>query len=180
MIHDNSSQHEPVSEESSIRVGACHWDYEHWQKSFYPHDLPEDWRLSYYANEFSTVLLPASVMCCNEQTLESWADDVGEAFRFYALQEAGTAVNERALSLPENFAHCFAGFVDLNSGEAADILIDENSAVAVINVGSKDLRGWREWLEQSASGLRAIFLKDKSLSYQQLKDFKSLLELLNL
>ncbi|HID01556.1 MAG TPA: hypothetical protein EYP05_09580 [Piscirickettsiaceae bacterium] len=32
------------------------WDCE----QFYPHDLPEDWRLEYYANYFSALLVPSS------------------------------------------------------------------------------------------------------------------------
>ena len=180
MIHDNSSQHESVSEGVGIRVGACHWDHEHWQKRFYPEDLPEDWRLSYYANEFSAVLLPTSVLRCNEEQLESWGEDAGEGFRFFAVEDTEPQPGVNTLSFPETFAHCFAGYVDLKSSKHTDIKIDKKSAVAVINVSSKDLRGWREWLQQNASGLRAIFLNDSSLTYQQLNDFKTLVELLNL
>jgi len=56
MIHDNLQQNETAYVEDSIRVGVFGWEHEHWIGTFYPDDLPEDWRLSYYANEFSVVL----------------------------------------------------------------------------------------------------------------------------
>jgi len=52
--------------------------------------------------------------------------------------------------------------------------------VALVKVKSNNLRGWREWLEENASGLQAIFLCDEDLLYKELTEFKSLLELLNL
>jgi len=30
-----------------------------WQEAYYPEDLPRDWRLDYYANDYSVVLLPS-------------------------------------------------------------------------------------------------------------------------
>lgn len=40
----------------NIVIGAMGWDCE----SFYPEDLPASWRLDYYANHFSAVLVPSS------------------------------------------------------------------------------------------------------------------------
>ena len=72
----------------TINPGAYGWRHKHWLKSFYPEDLPvcgsEDWRLSYYSNEFSTVLVPydywqsGGIVDC-----EGWLDDVNEDFQFF-------------------------------------------------------------------------------------------------
>lgn len=40
-----------------IFIGSAGWQHDAWQGNFYPEDLPEDWRLGYYANEFPVVLL---------------------------------------------------------------------------------------------------------------------------
>jgi len=50
----------------------------------------------------------------------------------------------------------------------------------MIEFSSKNLREWREWLEQNAAQLDAIFLIDENLSAKQLSEFKSLVEMLNL
>ncbi len=41
----------------AFHVLAVGWDHPAWQGSFYPDDLPADWRLTYYANEVPGVLL---------------------------------------------------------------------------------------------------------------------------
>jgi hypothetical protein len=63
-----------------ILFGSAGWDHADWQGPFYPDDLPVDWRLSYYANEFSVVLVPLSVW--NTGDCSGWHDDVPESFRF--------------------------------------------------------------------------------------------------
>lgn len=185
MIHENPSQHEPASAENSIRVGACGWDQAHWRGSFYPDDLPEDWRLSYYANEFSVVLVPESVwypedVGIEEPAINDWGDEVQDNFRFYLQVNnnsvATNSVKRKALEhIKHQLGDSFAGLVDTQSPQ-----IDENTGAAVIYMAEKDLRGWRKWLQQNAALLKVIFLCDQQLSYKQLNDFKSLLELLNL
>lgn len=42
-----------------ILIGAAGWQHPEWANdAFYPDDLPEDWYLSFYANEFPIALLP--------------------------------------------------------------------------------------------------------------------------
>ena len=64
-----------------VAIGACGWLHQDWIGDFYPDDLPEDWYLGYYANEFSVVYIPASVWI-NEADLSDWCEDVSETFRF--------------------------------------------------------------------------------------------------
>jgi len=71
-----------------INAGAYGWCHPHWHGVFYPDDLPaaedEDWRLSYYSNEFSAVLVPCdywqtgAVLDC-----QHWLDDVHDDFQFF-------------------------------------------------------------------------------------------------
>ena len=72
----------------NINPGAYGWRHQHWIKSFYPEELPvnssEDWRLSYYSNEFNTVMVPFDYWQTGETAdCEDWLDDVGENFQFY-------------------------------------------------------------------------------------------------
>jgi Protein of unknown function DUF72 len=68
----------------TINVGAYGWLHPHWENNFYPEDLPADWRLGYYSNEFNTVLVPAFYW--HQQHLadcEALLDDVHPEFRFF-------------------------------------------------------------------------------------------------
>ncbi len=152
MIHDKS-----------IIVGACDWEHEHWLGCFYPDDLPEDWRLSYYANEFSGVLLPQDKWCNDNADFEQWLEDVPEGFRFYLLSENLTLDDSH---IKKELGDAFGGFVPVSG----------NAEIALIEFADKTLREWKEWIQ--ASAVSAIFLKDKNLSVKQLADFKSLLELM--
>lgn len=72
----------------TIHLGAYGWRHQHWSKTFYPEDLPvaaeDDWRLAYYSNEFSAVLVPADYWQAGKiNDDESWLDSVHEGFRFF-------------------------------------------------------------------------------------------------
>lgn len=41
-----------MDDEVQVDVGALDWEAEAWLKTYYPQDLPEDWKAAYYANEY--------------------------------------------------------------------------------------------------------------------------------
>ena len=45
---------------AQIRIGCSGWQYQHWRGRFYPHDLPQERWLEFYAQRFDTVELNAS------------------------------------------------------------------------------------------------------------------------
>lgn len=169
MIHDNSAQNpqqdaaEPA--ERRLRVGAVGWDHAHWLDTYYPHDLPAEWRLSFYANEFPSVLVPQEQWHEQWQQLEDWAEDVPDEFRFYLQGESLGA--QQLAYIQQQLGPYFAGMVSA-----------AQSDIALIHYNERNLREWREWLEQNGSCLQAVFLCDPALSIKQLSDFKSLVELM--
>ncbi len=69
---------------TDIIVAARGWSYPSWHGSFYPDDLPEDWQLSFYGNEFNAVVVPASKwVSLDIVEIERWIEDVPEEFLFY-------------------------------------------------------------------------------------------------
>ena len=64
-----------------VAIGACGWKHAAWLDEFYAEDLPEDWQLGFYSNEYSVVYVPASDWL-DHSDLEEWGDDVSESFRF--------------------------------------------------------------------------------------------------
>jgi len=41
-----------------IVVGARDWLHRAWLQGYYPEDIPDEWRLGFYGNEFNTLLAP--------------------------------------------------------------------------------------------------------------------------
>ncbi|MFK5895250.1 MAG: hypothetical protein QM504_18710 [Pseudomonadota bacterium] len=59
-----------------IKVGCKEFLDTQWSEIFYPDDLPDDWKLDYYANELSTVLLNSKYnQEINTLLEECFADD---------------------------------------------------------------------------------------------------------
>ena len=76
-----------------LRIGARGWEHGSWDSSFYPQGLPPEWRLTYYANAFRAVLVPAErLMASTPAEVAGWAGDVHSGFLFFAeLAAAGEA-----------------------------------------------------------------------------------------
>lgn len=74
---------------SELLIGARGWQHPQWVARFYPDDMPEDWRFSYYCNEFRAVLLPqAGLLAADPATVQDWHDDIGDEFLFFIELDA--------------------------------------------------------------------------------------------
>jgi hypothetical protein len=87
------STHVKLMTESSvagvIRLGALDWRYKAWTGTFYPADMPEEWRLTYYNTQFNCVYLPRDAwQAAGAASWHQWHEDTHDQFRF--LLEAGT------------------------------------------------------------------------------------------
>ena len=64
-------------------LGSVGWEHAEWNGSFYPDDLPPEWRLAYYNTAYSSVYLAyAEWSGYDLKTLASWVEDTAERFRF--------------------------------------------------------------------------------------------------
>lgn len=64
-----------------VLMGTCGWKHQVWINDFYDEDLPEDWQLGFYSNEFPVVYVPASDWM-DEPNLDEWKNEIAETFRF--------------------------------------------------------------------------------------------------
>jgi uncharacterized protein YecE (DUF72 family) len=64
-----------------VLMGACGWNHKAWLNDFYSDDLPEDWQLGFYANEFPVVYVPAADWL-NVIDIAEWTEDISDSFRF--------------------------------------------------------------------------------------------------
>ncbi len=124
-----------------IMPGACGWLHESWKKDFYPEDLPAEWQLGYYGNEFPVVMLPADYWDFTDETIRDWLDDSGDNLQivceFSSLQQLQT--NRPRLAL---FGDRCCGIVCKVNGtdlgpEAMEILLAADIPVC-IDAGSDE------------------------------------------
>ncbi|MCG5515110.1 MULTISPECIES: hypothetical protein [Ectothiorhodospira] len=77
-----------------LTLGARDWEHPAWVAQFYPQDMPASWRLCFYANEFSTVLLPPQRwQGTSPADWQGWLGEVREDFRFF-LEVGGGALED--------------------------------------------------------------------------------------
>ena len=101
-----------------LLIGACDWRYPRWVGDFYPDDLPEDWRLGYYGNEFPVVLVPADYTL-DDDGYAALLEDSGEVLRFViAIDHAGDAV-ARLAAARQLGARCVGILLDARHMDAA-------------------------------------------------------------
>lgn len=195
MIHDSDA--EADNSDYGLRLGSYGWQHPHWLPSFYPDDLPEDWRLGFYANEFSAVMVPAHYGL-SDYDVEQWREEVPARFRFY-LEYSSSVDAPTFASRCAEFGPLLAGvispvdpLIDLpcplyllaDTDQSVTLLKPANGeapALAIIELGSADLRQQRKWLDHlhlQSDDLAAVLLSDKHLVIEKLQAFKSLIELM--
>lgn len=75
-----------------VLMGTCGWNHQAWLNDFYSEDLPEDWQLGFYSNEFPVVYVPAADWL-DVTDLSEWTEDVSDSFRFI-LEIPGEVLND--------------------------------------------------------------------------------------
>ncbi len=76
-----------------LYLGSQDWRHPAWRGGFYPEDLPDDWLLSYYNNQFQSVYLTAEqAAAATPEDWATWLSDTLERFVFLVEFEAGLAL----------------------------------------------------------------------------------------
>jgi len=67
----------------ALFIGTSGWTYPHWQKAFFPEDLPSAERLHFYARHFNSVEVNTTFYGTpKRKTVRAWHEAVPSAFRF--------------------------------------------------------------------------------------------------
>lgn len=147
---------------ATIAVGAWGWQHPEWLQTYYPDDLPEEWRLSYYSNEFPVVLVPArDWRAASAATVAQWCEDVHGGFRFYlevtvdALAVHGRSARasnpesslERLDMLCDAFGEALAGLI-VRCSDAVDMENVLARVAALPQVPTITLAGSPVWLRR--------------------------------
>ena len=107
-----------------VLIGACGWKHAAWLDEFYSEDLPEDWQLGFYSNEFPVVYVSASEWV-DEPDINEWIEDISDDFRFILQMPADALMNESIfVSLLTNIKkldeHCLGIVFELNQSICDD------------------------------------------------------------
>jgi len=109
---------------ADLVVGARGWIHEHWMDSYYPDDIPDEWRLGFYANEFNTLLVPWEQWSESVEELTEGLEDTADDFHLYL------ELPDNVQSLPAHFETiadevtalvCVSGAVEDWQQQAADL-----------------------------------------------------------
>lgn len=101
----------------NLQIGSLGWDYDHWAGGFYPEDMPEEWRLDYYANTFRVVLVEQACWSkWSEDDIEEVIDAVEGEFGFYFEVKDKTALSKLQL-IKQQLTSLAIGVVLFSSSE---------------------------------------------------------------
>lgn len=77
--------------EHIVLIGANGWQHSEWIGDFYPDDLPEEWLLGYYGNEYPVVMVPADYLQSDSAVINEWLEESDESLRLLIEWPAGEA-----------------------------------------------------------------------------------------
>ena len=130
-----------------LHIAPRGWDHAGWTHAFYPDDLPPEWRLAYFCNEFDAVLVPEAVWRpLAPAQMGEWLKECGECSRFFLEGEATSGAIAAAVTA---LGPAHGGLVrpEAGTGEGPQ---GQPLAVARWDAGPADLRGLRATIEQLA------------------------------
>lgn len=173
----------------AVTIAAAGWWGLADADAYYPDDLPEDWRLGYFANDHPAVYVPAPAWQGQPvESLRAWRDDVNQGFRFFlehpstdapaapTLTQAVTALGER-----------LGGWVRWPGAAPGTLLRPSpdasapwGRAVTCPRALVGDLRAGARWLREQADTAPATLVILAGASSAQLADWHRMQQLLGL
>ncbi len=150
----------------NIFVGAEGWRHVHWQHTFYPEGLPEEWQLSFYNTQFRCVYLPRSFWeTCSIADAETWLADTQANFRFI-------------LEPPDRTTRHITAFLNAMAGRA---LLDEaghERRELLWFSPVPDLRALGRRIQEAVGQGRRLYLLNREAHLPSLERVRSLVEVM--
>ena len=83
--------------EHVVLIGANGWQHENWTGEFYPDDLPEEWQIGYYGNEYQVVVVPRTYWSATPNTFTQWLEESDDSLRMvceWPVEATQTEINQ--------------------------------------------------------------------------------------
>lgn len=150
-----------------VFLGVADWERPDWQAEFYPENLPEEWRIAYYANRFFCVWIGyAAWSALAPAEAERWLAETPDYFRF-VLEAPDGAVGEGG-SIP-----------DILRPRLGRICPADDPALVWFDADT-DLRGLSAVLQARNLAEGNVFLFSRDGNLARIEQVNSLLQLLGL
>ncbi len=177
------------SAEQRLLLGTVGWARPDWLTGYYPEDLPEEWRLAYYANDCGCSLLDADPLRAVDglPSTEMLAE-VPARLRLFIRAAADPGSTRRALQpfagrpvvlLVEQRQADLADYPQWEAQGAGEWRDPQSGASLVCwSVETFDLRALRGRAAQLPDDLRALVIGGPGASPARVPELRTLLELL--
>ncbi|MBL7004801.1 MAG: hypothetical protein ISR69_12355 [Gammaproteobacteria bacterium] len=190
-----------------IKIGHYNWAELAAKGTFYPDDLPEEWQLSFYANEFECVALDLSQFTECE-TLAEWVDDLPDTFDLLVMatddkqwQLLECLLNEEDVNiktilcdepllelwkeklnqLSVRYLSYPAEAVELGNKKVGYKLADKKCEVVFIEQ-SQTLKQWRaivdQWLSNQSNEENYLLLNAQNVTAGELSNLRMMIEMM--
>jgi hypothetical protein len=174
-------------------LGVVGFEHAAWAASYFPQDLPADWRLAYLANDCDCLVLPPASWCAQGAAAASFWPDV--------LEEAPQTLRLFLQTPPDRIpaAACFEPFAEFSPAllvqdqvplpvewpqwraDGADQWVDAAGRRLVRwRVDEADLRDWRSRAERLAPDVCALVLDGPAGSPSALRDLRIMLQIMGI
>jgi len=194
--------------QKNIKVGIFDWVQFPQENNFYPEDLPQDWRLSYFSNEFETACIDLASPSLHPDLLTEWVDELPDSFelcfvlsRLSHLEQLTELVDQVAVKI---------NYLIVNSQQQNNAFINDvfesvqdwkyrpQQVISVLSLWTPetplkpsnialmpavdDMRLYREWielwLEENNQQELSLWLDGDSATYSTLGQLRTLVELM--
>ncbi|MCB1722070.1 MAG: hypothetical protein H6959_08495 [Chromatiaceae bacterium] len=179
----------PADGRVRLRLGTVGWERADWLRDYYPADIPDDWRLAYYANDCDCVLIPRALWERGDPSaLGAQIDEAPGTLRCFV--EVGD-VRPRACPLTDRLrpgcdvlltASPDPGFEHLPQwvADGADAWHDPGSTQRLLRWAAldEDMRAWRARAAALDPRTTALVIDGKRASPARIRELRTLLQLL--
>lgn len=163
-------------QEMTIKIGHYNWEKLHEKGGFYPDDLPSDWRLSFYANEFECAELQISLY--SEEEIEVLCEDLPKDFELVlntSAQKNCRDIEKCLQSMEVKILGCNSQFGnDIQLGQTKIIYADKD----------RSLKEWKLFIEQNIESIDTerlnILLDAQHISCAKASELRVMIEMMGL
>lgn len=174
--------------EGRLLLGTCGWLRADWLVNYYPDDLPEDWRLAFYANDCDAVLLLEDLWLGGDDIADVLDEEAPENLHFFLQADSaepglivtalGPFPKERTVLLvPQRVPEIDVVVQWIAHGD--DLWLDPASGACAQcwRIDSMDLRELRKRAEVLAPQTQALLLDGPGANPSKISDLRTLLQL---
>ncbi len=177
--------------QQNLLVGVYDWRQFGLSDHFYPPDLPQDWRLGYFANEFETACVLLDEADLSAGASMAWLEDLPDSFRLHFEWVGETPLKALNREQVQQLNHVKA----LHSANAmasstpfirgSDCWTPQQPLASSLArlPGDADLQQYRRWIEHWI-GLteqpQRLWLEGSQVSAARLTEVRTLVELMGL